>query len=665
MEPIFFDTEVYKNFFLLNLSNGMRFSIYGETGTLRDDEIASIKHIFSTSLVVSFNGIGYDVPVICAALCGYRAYQIKMVSDQIIVEKVKPWNLDLPKWAPSNHIDIMEVAPGVGGLKQYGARIHSKKIQDLPIDPNNILTAEEIDGIIKYCDNDIALLRDLWNALQPQIEQRVHLSDKYGIDLRSKSDAQVAEAVLKHRCEQSLGYRITKPQINSFNRFKYDIPDFISFKDPQLIAILDSLKECYFSLGANGQLEMPYALSNKTITLGSKSYKMGIGGLHSVDGVRSVYSTATYQLWDHDVASYYPTLIINSGKYPSAFGKIFVEEYIAIVNERLQAKSTQGKLKKAGDTKSKEYLQARAGNEGGKIMINGTFGKTGSPYSILFAPAMTIQTTVTGQLALLMLIEWHHLNGIEVISANTDGIMVYCSNEQSILSKDLISEWEKVTGLTIESAQYRSIHMRDVNNYIAIKSDGEAKRKGEFAKTDLVMKKNPDCEICSDAVTEYLVNGIPLEYTISYCTDIRKFVTQQKVDGGGIKMWGKGSDKNALVKDMTPVLESCGWSKSGRLWIKDGLAPIPASEAYTRCFRPQVPQYLGKIVRWYYGKNSPGPIVYKKSGNTVAKSEGAAPCMELPDRFPFDVDYDWYINEAYKMLNNIGVTHGSTFAERI
>jgi hypothetical protein len=29
--------------------------------------------------------------------------------------------------------------------------------------------------------------------------------------------------------------------------------------------------------------------------------------------------------------------------------------------------------------------------------------------------------------------------------------------------------------------------------------------------------------------------------------------------------------------------------------------------------------------------------------------------MELPDHFPTDVDYDWYIEQSVKMLKNMGV----------
>lgn len=290
---------------------------------------------------------------------------------------------------------------------------------------------------------------------------------------------------------------------------------------------------------------------------------------------------------------------------------------------------------------------------GTKIQINGTFGKTGSPYSVLFAPEMLIQTTLTGQLSLLMLIEWHELYGVPVISANTDGIVVNCPRDKLHISEALIAEWEKRTGLEMETDDYVAIYARDVNNYFAIKTPDDVKRKGEYAKAGLVEKKNPDVEICADAVAEFLAKGVPVDYTIAACRDITKFVTIQKVNGGGVKMWGEGPRKGARVMDMVGTLAANGWIKEGRKWRKgDSLAD--AATAYQSCFVPQTPEYLGKVVRWYYGTRSPGPIVYASNGNTVSLSYGARPCMTLPDEFPDDVDYAWYISKAQAMLKDIG-----------
>lgn len=80
----------------------------------------------------------------------------------------------------------------------------------------------------------------------------------------------------------------------------------------------------------------------------------------------------------------------------------------------------------------------------------------------------------------------------------------------------------------------------------------------------------------------------------------------------------------------------------------------PAAVAYEQCFAPQTPEYLGKVVRWYYSTQAPGPIVYATNCNTVSLSYGARPCMTLPDAFPDDIDYQWYVDKAEAMLRDLG-----------
>lgn len=467
----FYDTECFPNYWLLKLRprGGQAYSFRLRAGQAFDQATAaSIRLLFEAYTTVSFNGNYYDVPMITAALAGYTAEQLKWLNDRIIVEKVKPWELGLPEWRPGDHIDVMEVAPGAGSQKQYAGRIHCKTMRDLPYEPDRYLTEAEIVEVDTYCENDLAVLEALFDALQPQIHQREALGKRYGLDLRSKSDAQVAEAVLKRRCEQATGRRIFKPEIDWNLKFRYKVPAFISYASPQLQRALELVQQSIFQLGANGTVDMPPQLDGLEIKLGGSVYKMGIGGLHSQEKCRTIRSNETHVLRDVDVASYYPNLMVNAGAWPPALGEQFIEEFNAIKIERLAAKKLQGELKASGDTSSKRYVEAKTINEGSKIQINGTFGKTGSPYSILFAPEMLIQTTMTGQLSLLMLIEWHELYQIPVVSANTDGIVTYCPRNLVPVSDALISEWEKRTGLEMEKTEYLALHSKDVNNYIAI-----------------------------------------------------------------------------------------------------------------------------------------------------------------------------------------------------
>jgi hypothetical protein len=471
------------------------------------------------------------------------------------------------------------------------------------------------------------------------------------MDLRSKSDAQLAEAVLKRRCEQALGYRIYKPEVDWNLKFRYEPPAFLSFQSPQLIQTFEEIRESIFTLGPTGAVVMPKQLDGLEIDLGKSIYRLGIGGLHSSEKCRAYKSDGESVLRDIDVASYYPNLILNSSRFPVALGHTFLKEFAIIKDERLRAKALQKTLKKG----SPEWLQARSENEGGKIMINGTFGKTGSPDSILFAPEMLIQTTITGQLAILMLIEWLEIAGIPVISANTDGIVIHCPRSRVALSEQIIKHWEQVTGLDMEASEYAAIYSRDVNNYFAVKMNGDVKRKGKYSKAGLIEKKNPDVEICGDAVSELLAHGTPCLYTIAACRDIRKFVTVRKVAGGAVKLWGEGPRKGVRVMDMAPTLLANGWSKQGRKWLKDSVSANTV-DAYNSCFTPQRPEYIGKVIRWYYSTEAPGSIIYNTNGNSVSLSYGAKPCMILPDQFPSDIDYYWYLANCESILKDIGWT---------
>ena len=237
-----------------------------------------------------------------------------------------------------------------------------------------------------------------------------------------------------------------------------------------------------------------------------------------------------------------------------------------------------------------------------KIQTNGSFGKFGSKYSLLYAPELLLQTTITGQLALLMLIERMEEAGIQIVSANTDGIVCYAPNSLLDKCEEVAFEWELDTTYQLETTEYSKIASRDVNNYLAVKIDGKVKGKGVFASTGVA--KNPDCSIVKMAVACCVARSTPVEQTIQACQDITQFVTVRRVTGGAT--W-------------------CG-------------------------------EYLGKAVRFYYSTEVPKEtcIHYAKNSNRVPMSGGGKPLMSLPNLFPLDVDYQVYIDNANALLKEIG-----------
>lgn len=682
------DIEIFENYCLIgfmDIQTGEVWSWEFEEPLSVEDRNA-IRRLVMKNLVISFNGRGFDLLILFAALKGFAAKALKRLANEIIVGKrgkngdfvqqkawdiERDWEIEIPK--KLDHIDLIEVAPGKASLKIYNGRIHGKRMQDLPIDPEAILTNAQKDEVYRYWKNDLQATKDLYLSLSEQIALRTELSREYGMDLRSKSDAQVAEAVIKKRVEQITGTAPKKPDLANIKPFKYRAPDYIRFENEHLNDLLDTIEAWEFKLSYSGKVQMPDFLSDAEITfeqmgetighlnedeednregalrLGTSVYRMGIGGLHSSEKRAVHHSDDEYVLIDADVASYYPNIILTLGLYPETMGKVFLKVYRGIVDRRLAAKAKQKELEKeiktlegqmAQENRPSELMrervaelkaeahQQKVANEGGKIMINGSFGKLGSRWSALFSPNLLITVTLTGQLALLMLIEWMELAGISVVSGNTDGIVIKCPRDRMDEMKAIIKRWEKETGFEMETAEYTAIYSRDVNSYIAVKTDGSAKRKGAFAKSGLEEKKNPTTDICSEAVAEFLSKGTPLSKTIRECRDVRKFVTVRTVKGGAI--WN--------VKEVE--FERIG--KRGQK-LKPGIR-FDASEA----------QYLGKAIRWIQSTCGNGAIHYKDSLNRVPKSEGARPLMELPNEFPEDVDFAWYVRSARSMLEDLG-----------
>lgn len=587
------DCEVYTNYFLLmfkNIKSGQSAAFDMFEG--QPFNAARVKQLMASDVTIGFNSKSYDLHMIAAALDGWSCEKIKALSDAIIKSKLPAWQVVKAQnvhikydW---DHIDIIDVAPGKASLKIYGGRMNAPKLQDLPIDPSAMISEEQRTLLKRYCQNDLDTTEALYRVLEPAIKLRDQIGEQYGdIDLRSKSDAQIAEAVIKYDLHEQTGKTYKPRKVEVGHICRYMDPKIVSFQTDELQGIFRKILKTGFPVGMNGAVTMPDWLQRQRIRIGQTEYQMGIGGLHSCEKCQSIVAGSDQILADFDVASYYPSIILKLKLAPESMGKDFLRIYQGIVTRRLRAKA-------AGDKLTADTL---------KIVINGSFGKLGSMYSALYAPELMIQTTITGQLCLLMLIEWIESIGARVVSANTDGIVVLCDKRREKQLEEIAFDWMLTTSFELERSDYQSIHSRDVNNYIAVKPDGKTKRKGVYAEP--VLSKNPDFTIVTDAVADFLSKGTPVEDTIRASKDVRGFVTIRQVTGGG--QW------------------------------RD--------------------QYLGKAVRFYYSTEVGAGecIKYAKNSNKVPRSDQAKPLMELPSTFPRDVDLNRYIDMAREALKDLGV----------
>ena len=340
------DCEVYPNYTLFafkNIDNQKTFTIEikGESSSLDENSLKKLQQIMTVRTTFGFNSRNYDMPIILFALQGKTTKEICKLSNYIIENNSPGWktlqNFSL-SWPNSiKHFDIQEPSPGVRvSLKLYGGRMHSDKLQDLPIEPNSILSENEMEETKLYCINDLDTTVDLYRQIEDRIKLRVDMSNKYGQDLLSKSDAQIAEVVIKSELTKKRIYCKT-PKIPNGKTFKYEVPDFIQFKSKQLKDILEIIKTHDFELDGKGSIKLPLVLKNAKIELGNSIYQLGIGGIHSTEKKQAVIPTEHQFLIDKDAASYYPSIILNQKLYPRHLGESFLDVYRQIVEERLKA----------------------------------------------------------------------------------------------------------------------------------------------------------------------------------------------------------------------------------------------------------------------------------------------------------------------------------------
>jgi DNA polymerase elongation subunit (family B) len=350
IDMIVVDVEVYRNYFLAlfkDLGSGKYRSFEMYEGRALD--IVLLKRVMASDTTISFNGLGYDLIILSAAIDGADCSKLKDLSDEIIKSNFPSWRVARDQGInvrPWDHIDVINVAPGQVSLKIYGGRMHAPTMQDLPIKPDELISPEQRADLKTYCKNDVDTTEMLYRKLEGVIDLRKKMSKQYAIDLRSKSDAQMAEAIIKHELEELTGKSYKAQKVDPGGVVRYASPGIVWFERQNLKDIYWRILKSGFVIRTNGSLRMPEWLSKTKIRIGETDYQMGIGGLHSCESKRAVVAAGDEALADFDVASYYPSIILKLELSPDKMGKDFLHVYQSIVTRRLEAKREMQRLEK-------------------------------------------------------------------------------------------------------------------------------------------------------------------------------------------------------------------------------------------------------------------------------------------------------------------------------
>ena len=579
------------------------------------------------------------------------------------VEKWKRWKYQV--WFDSFDILTMLYSNKLRvGLKEIQVTMQYKNVQEFVCDWSKPLPIEDFDSMIDYNINDIESTSALLDRCKKDIDLRLAIEDEYGVKVLSKDGVNIGMKILTHKYLEKTGLTwwdikdLRSPQ--AYIPLKDVILPFIKYDSPILKSVLDEMKTQVVSPGRKGY--------EKNFVFGGLRYTVGVGGIHSKNDPEIIIPAEDEMLIDIDVASLYPSMLIEYGFYPKHLGPEFLEVYSQIRSERIEAKHNGDKIKDSTL----------------KLALNGLSGNLQNEHNFCYSTFAAMQIRINGQLLLLMLAEKLVELGCRIVQANTDGLFVLLKKSVYDKVNNVCREWEQLTKLTLEEDRFEAMYQYAINDYIAVK-EGYAKKKHEFrdftavmdpktgdhikygatnAKgetyrnmdeirkdyiktkgmfiTEVLLGKGLSPKIIPEAIIKYFVDGIPVEDTVKGCTDIKKFLMSEKT--------GKQWHVEYMNQEIQRTNRFYASTDGAYLWKWKGIGEHYAWN----------PSELSDMAYWSLiqeGKDPYNPplVPDTKQYQNMLTASGVT-LLNMFDDKPIEdrkINYRYYLRECYKIIEDL------------
>ena len=488
----------------------------------------------------------------------------------------------------------------------YSAKELNKLITN---DFDRYVMPQYIEPMLDYNINDVFIVCEIARLKPDEIKLRYSITNAFGVNVLCSARANIADKLtIKFYSDMSgltkdkfIKLRTERTKL-SFNKIIFP---HIQFKTKQLQDLLEDIKKV--SIYHTNKDEF-----SREFTFYGTTYTLATGGIHSVDPPRICSSDDKYIFRHHDYTSYYPSIMISYNIAPKHLHQKSFTKMMSFLKE------TRVKCKHGGDVNVIENVPNKIAAEALKIVINSIYGKLGSELFFLYDRFAQMQVTINGQLMTMTLIEELELNGIHVISANTDGIVIKLPKDKEEIYKDITTRWNEFNKMGADFEDYEVIVSRDVNNYFDVQTNGDVEYKGALDPKQYLkdLKKGYDMPVVALAIYNFFRYNKPVMQTLKEHTDILDFCKTQNV--------GKQFD---VVYDK----------------YENG-------EFHTI--------YSQRHVRFYVSTN--GVVIQKenKIDSKRSKLAGGMPVQilnQLDDK-PIEernINYKYYYDEAYKIINPI------------
>lgn len=643
-----YDIEVFPNVFHCTVKNSETGQLYMFEISQRKNQLDELVQFFHTvneqhnwndlyttdiqlntdKMFCGYNNLHYDNAIINYIIDyynimkykGYRTICRSIFNLSKVITTSSEDNIDAwKKWKYATYFESFDLLTMLYsnklrvGLKEMQVTMQYKNVQEFVCDWRADLPEKEIDSMIEYNINDVNSTEELLNRCKKDVDLRIAIEDEYKVRVLSKDGVNIGMKILTQKYLEKTGQTwwdikdLRSPM--SVIPLKDVILPFIKYDSPILQKVLSDMKQQIVSPGRKGY-------ENKFLFEGLR-YSVGVGGIHSVNDPEIIIPKEDEMLVDIDVASLYPSMLIEYEFYPKHLGKEFLEVYRQIKNERIEAKHKGDKVK----------------NETLKLALNGLSGNLQNEYNFCYSPFAVMQIRINGQLLLLMLAEKLTQIGCRIVQANTDGLFVLLKRDVYSKANNICREWEQLTKLTLEEDRFKAMYQYAINDYFAITEEGKVKEKGMFITT-VKLGKGLTPKIIPKAVINFFKDGVPVEDTIKGCKDIRDFLMSEKT--------GKQWHVEYMNKEQQRTNRFYASTDGGYLWKWKG-GDIE-EDNYVWDNNIQSYKEQGKRI-----VNTP------KQYQNMLTASGVTLLNYLDDK-PIEerkINYRYYIMEAYKIIREL------------
>lgn len=522
------------------------------------------------SLFVGYNSSSYDSNVMRAFLQGKNPFHVSKAiiesDDRGLVYKM----FDTKK-TPLFGMDLYQDNRGFS-LKEHSAFMGINiKETEVDFDLDRELTEEEQVLNELYCKNDVL-------ATEKRFEQNIGmLVAKAAIALYFGLDKMALSMTNANLTAELLGAEKTPDRGDELD--KYELPEGFEIESETIHEVFMTDE---FEANDKGHASISLDVPRRDVT-----EVLGVGGIHGAK--ESFIHVGNFHA--RDVGSLYPNTMVLFDYLSRNIPEDKRHIYQMLLDERMEAKYSK-----------KEFTEIKGVQIPTKLLINGyklplntKYGAMGAEFNKLYDPRMRLLVCITGQMAM-----WDLLEKIEphatIIQSNTDAhYYIPFSEEDEKAIDDIANDWMKRTGYTLDDDPFKAIFQKDVNNYLAVTSDGKVKFKGAIGLTNgLKVSK----AIVSNAFINYVVAGKDYKEFINECDELRQFQMITKTgytfddtvvrDSEGNEMKAQKVNRTFAIKDPSKAVEIFK-VKRGAI-IKEEGTTIIGDDSYTKGL-PNAPEY--------------------------------------------------------------------------